>query len=477
MTRATVPSRVVVMTWVAGFMLLLSPHLVLADLDLQLSPPSITVGAYPVSMALAPNGDKLYVVNANPERNPRQASLSVIDTSSRTVIETIWLGTGFGAEQMAVTPDGTRAYVANSSHVDVVDLVTSGVTIIGTGSTSALMSGIAITPDGKRAYATDRQLNRIVVIDTDPESASFHGVITTMTTPALPYAVGVTPDGSRVYIGSGPNIEVFETTTNTLTATIPLVAGPSTGSKIVFTPNGRRGYAATRSSALAILDTDPLSATFNQRIDEIDLGSETIPEVIDVVLGANGTVLVVVATSPTSVLIVDTEPESSTFKAVLGALEIERLGSGSLIYRGVEEAFAYAMQYQDPGNVAVVVATPPPYTFSGFFSPVDNLPVINAANAGQTVPVKWQLTLPSGPVADPSSFVSITSYSVNCETLVGNPVSAVQEYVAGSSGLQFLGDGHWQWNWKTPKSYANTCRLMVLSLSDGSMHTARFQFK
>ncbi len=124
--------------------------------------------------------------------------------------------------------------------------------------------------------------------------------------------------------------------------------------------------------------------------------------------------------------------------------------------------------------VLTVTAT---YTFCGFFSRVDNPPVINTAKAGQSIPVKWHLTLNSAPVSDPSSFVSLTSYSVNCGTLIGNPLSAVEEYAAGSSGLQSLGNGNWQFNWKTPKTYANTCRIMVLTLSDGSTHTADFKFK
>jgi hypothetical protein len=117
------------------------------------------------------------------------------------------------------------------------------------------------------------------------------------------------------------------------------------------------------------------------------------------------------------------------------------------------------------------------FTFAGFFAPVDNRPVLNMANAGQAIPVKWQLTLNGVPVSDPSSFVSLTSYNVNCGTLDGNPASAVEEYATGSSGLQYLGSGNWQFNWKTPKTYANTCRAMVLTLSYGSTHIADFKFK
>jgi hypothetical protein len=117
------------------------------------------------------------------------------------------------------------------------------------------------------------------------------------------------------------------------------------------------------------------------------------------------------------------------------------------------------------------------YTFEGFFSPIDNQR-INSVKAGQAVPVKWRITDAGGaPISDPSSFKRLTSYSVNCGNFVGDPFSAIDGDAAGNSGLQYLGDGYWQFNWKTPKAYANTCRIMVLELGDGSTHNANFKFK
>jgi hypothetical protein len=118
------------------------------------------------------------------------------------------------------------------------------------------------------------------------------------------------------------------------------------------------------------------------------------------------------------------------------------------------------------------------YSFSGFFSPIANYPVHNAANAGQAVPIKWRLTNANGAaISDPGSFVSVASYQVSCTTSTGNPQTAVKESAAGKSGLQYLGNGNWQFNWKTPKSYAGTCRMMVLTPQDGTQFTAVFHFK
>ena len=119
-----------------------------------------------------------------------------------------------------------------------------------------------------------------------------------------------------------------------------------------------------------------------------------------------------------------------------------------------------------------------PYNFDGFFNPIENAPVVNQAKAGQAIPVKWRITDKNGlPISDPASFVSITSYGVSCASFEGDPTSFIEEVAAGSSGLQYLGDGWWQYNWKTPKSYAGQCRVMKLTLDDKSEHTASFSFK
>jgi hypothetical protein len=119
------------------------------------------------------------------------------------------------------------------------------------------------------------------------------------------------------------------------------------------------------------------------------------------------------------------------------------------------------------------------YAFRGFFPPVDNPEVaLNTAKAGQAIPVKWQLKDANGGViADPSSFMSLTSNPVSCTTFTAPP-EVIPELVVspGSSTLQYLGDGNWQYNWKTLKSYAG-CREMALTLRDGTRHTANFKFK
>jgi len=117
------------------------------------------------------------------------------------------------------------------------------------------------------------------------------------------------------------------------------------------------------------------------------------------------------------------------------------------------------------------------FLFTGFTSPVDNPPVMNIAKAGQTIPLKWRITDANGnPITDLTS-VTVTAVSLPCSA--GETTDPIEEYAAGESGLQNLGDGYFQWNWKTPKSYANSCKTMRLDLGEGVgfEHIALFQLK
>jgi hypothetical protein len=119
------------------------------------------------------------------------------------------------------------------------------------------------------------------------------------------------------------------------------------------------------------------------------------------------------------------------------------------------------------------------FNFTGFSSPVDNNNVLNTAKAGQAIPLKWRLTDASGnPVTNLLSTdvkVSVANYSCGLSTTT----DLLEEYAAGSSGLQNLGNGYYQFNWKTPTNYANSCKTMTLDLGEGTLttpHTALFKF-
>jgi hypothetical protein len=115
------------------------------------------------------------------------------------------------------------------------------------------------------------------------------------------------------------------------------------------------------------------------------------------------------------------------------------------------------------------------YNFTGFFSPINNLPTVNSMKAGQAAPVKFSLSGNKG--LDIFAAGSPSSVQVNCES--GDPVAPVEETEsAGSSSLSYdAASDQYKYVWKTENSWKNTCRILSVNLNDGSVHTAKFTFK
>jgi hypothetical protein len=120
------------------------------------------------------------------------------------------------------------------------------------------------------------------------------------------------------------------------------------------------------------------------------------------------------------------------------------------------------------------------YNFEGLYAPVDRPNTVNVSKAGQAIPLKWRLTDYFGVGVTNVTAVSVKATAMSCS--LGSSTDLVEEYASGSSGLQNLGDGYYQFNWKTPTSYASSCKSIGIRMGlsgdapllDG---LANFQFK
>ena len=124
------------------------------------------------------------------------------------------------------------------------------------------------------------------------------------------------------------------------------------------------------------------------------------------------------------------------------------------------------------------------YAFAGFFAPVENrdangVPVLNEVRSGRAIPLKWRLTDAAGAPVTGLARAEITLVDIPCPS--GGQVDPVEESADSGSGLQHLGDGNYQINWKSQSGYANTCKRLRLDLLEGSTakptyHTVDFKF-
>ncbi len=119
------------------------------------------------------------------------------------------------------------------------------------------------------------------------------------------------------------------------------------------------------------------------------------------------------------------------------------------------------------------VVTAQTWTFTGFSQPVDNGGVINTIKGGQTVPLKWRITQNGVPVTTLTT--AKVSFPTGCSG-TGAEDSIEQTTTAVSGLLKNLGNGYYQYNWKTPRT-PGACGKMLLDIGDGVQHSAAFRMK
>ena len=217
-------------------------------------------GRGPGSIAVTPDGKTAYVVNQNraqppwpsyeaskrgrPESPPdERGTVTPIVTATNTPGEPIDVGNEPFA--IAITPDGTTAYVANtwentgrpaSGQGTVTPIAaatgTPGLPIqVGSGPWA-----FAITPDGKTAYVINFY------------SHSVTPIATATNTPGPPIRVGqgpraiaITPDGTTAYVASWQGGTVTPIATATNTAGVPIEVGEG-AQAIAITADGTTAY-------------------------------------------------------------------------------------------------------------------------------------------------------------------------------------------------------------------------------------------
>lgn len=276
---------------------------------------------------------------------------------------------------------------------------------------------------------------------------------------ALP-AGNVTSTGATCWTISGMNLGAGFTVTGTLALSGSFGGGNSSNVRIdagYVPPADGEGPVTTD----VLVDPDPVllngPATVTATVDDSAAGGSTVASVEYSLNGG----------AWTAMSAIDGGFDAITEGVEAGFIGTE-VGSNMVCVRGTDAL----------GNVgdATCQSFLVAYRFEGFFSPIDN-DALNSAKAGQSIPAKWRLTDANGvPIEEASSFVALYSSQNVCEG--GLPTDAVEEEAAGSSGLQYNGDGYWQFNWKTPKDYANTCRAMyVVFDSEQTSPVVRFQFK
>lgn len=201
----------------------------LSVVDMTTNPPSIASSVslgttYGLSsIAVSPNGARVYGVTGNAAPGSLVAIIDV--TTSPPTVSATMVAVGGDSEQIAVSPDGTRAYVADqdTSNVSILDLTASPPTVT-TVSVGGSPKGVAVSSNGTRVYATSNGVSAIDVTTSPPTVTPI-----TISGASDPEGVAVSADGSTVYAGDflKNTLSVVSTASNTVTNTIPVGTNPN----------------------------------------------------------------------------------------------------------------------------------------------------------------------------------------------------------------------------------------------------------
>ena len=269
---------------------------------------TVWIGYLPFGLAFSPNGKYAYVTDYIPNytdggvevNNQTVAAgrIYVINTSTYKVVNTI---DGMASpEDVAITPDGKWAYVANydTGSVGVVNLsswsVTTNITL-GPYPLTYGPFGLVVSPNGAYAYVTDTGSSSVSVIDTTNNS-----VLGTIRVGQAPSDVGFTPNGQYAWVANLLNSSVSVINTTNL----KIVHNVSTGKfsepqSAIIAPNGTVAYVIDYYHS-NISEYSALNYSFIRNIHLDGRGLQ------DITISPDGKYLYVVALNSSQVFVVNT---------------------------------------------------------------------------------------------------------------------------------------------------------------------------
>jgi DNA-binding beta-propeller fold protein YncE len=216
---------------------------------------SIAVGSQPTPPSATADGSIVYVggVAAN--------SVARIDTTTNAVSR-VYANTaanpsvtGANAPQVLVTPNGRQLFLGTNPNqtlpaITVIETATGAISGVACPAECSI-EDMVTSPDSSRLYASGFRpfgdgggLPIFYVID----ASSLKVIANSKTAKIGPMAAS--PSGTFLYIVASSGVQVFDTTQNAVTSTLPL----SGVRAIAFSPDGATAYAATASS-VELIDT------------------------------------------------------------------------------------------------------------------------------------------------------------------------------------------------------------------------------
>jgi serine/threonine protein kinase, bacterial len=258
----------------------------------------VAIGNSPRNVALSGDGRRLYATNRDDN------TVSVVDTASSAVVETMKVGRGSGPEGIAVTPDGRTSFVVDNdaSTVTVIDNASGAVR--STIPVDVSPTDVVVAPDGRTAYVTTTDGGTVLTLDT-------RSVVSSVAADGRPQSLTLSRDGRTAYVTDGgtSSLLTVDTRDGSVTGRIPVGSGPD---GVALSPDGKTAYVVD-------IDDDAVSI--------VDLGSQaTVATIrvgkrpISVSVRPDGRAAYVTNNDSDSVSVIDTGSRSVVGTVPVGSL-------------------------------------------------------------------------------------------------------------------------------------------------------------
>jgi YVTN family beta-propeller protein len=221
----------------------------------------IQVGFNPGDLAVTPDGSQLWVADTGPQTGPSSpTAISVISTATDKVTATLRLPVA--PAQIAFSPSGATAYVTTADGLWIFNTATARVTdvIRGLGDPH----GVAVSPDGSTVYVTNTEAAKVELIN-----AATDKITGTIGVGQLPWQVAISSDGKTVYVADPDSnqVSVISASSDTVTSSISIPGDPDT---VGLTPDGSQLWVGGLTSGIiTVLDTSNHSV-----VGEINVGND-----------------------------------------------------------------------------------------------------------------------------------------------------------------------------------------------------------
>jgi YVTN family beta-propeller protein len=219
----------------------------------------LPVGRGPHELAISPDGRTAYVANfgrfgvfpAGDTMHTKPGNtITILDVANRRVKSTHDFGTHTGQHGVAVSKDGKHVWLTSETPNALLEIDATNGKLLSVWPTNQQRTHLVVpSPDEKRFYITNTVSGSLTIIDRATGAAK------SIPIGAGAEGVAVSPDGKEVWVAwrNDSKISILSTATDAVVETIS--AGGQGPQRVQFTPDGSQVWSSNvRSSTLTVFD-------------------------------------------------------------------------------------------------------------------------------------------------------------------------------------------------------------------------------